>query len=242
MAKPLIGITVDFVPEPGNARTGGGKLQLNANYAQAIADSGGVPILIPPYADVVELADMLDGLLIPGGNDIDASNWGEANHAAVEKIAQERFESEKKLFNAISPEMPVLGICYGCQFINVVRGGSLIQHLPDVEGTADHTSGPVQHYKLDRDSKLAEVFGSDAEGQSWHHQAIGKTGEGLRIVAKSDDGVVEAVEADDRPWLVGVQWHPERTFDDPKTRKLFSAFVAAAEAYHEHKKSTVGVW
>jgi len=238
--KPLIGITVDVARDLENARSGG-KLSLNWNYAQVLADSGGVPVLIPPQADPTSLAEALDGLLIPGGNDINAGNWGEANHPEAKTIAKERFEGEKKLFAAIDPRMPVLGICYGCQFINVIRGGSIIQHLPE-ETKHPHTDGEKQKYQLEKGSKLSNIFGKQAQGQSWHHQAIKTVGRDLKVVAKSEDGVIEAVEAEDRPWLVGVQWHPERTFDDPATRKLFENFIAAAAAYKEHRTHAVGVW
>ena len=238
--KPLIGITIDVAHDPEDARSGG-KLSLNYNYAQVVADAGGVPVLIPPQADPVALSEVLDGLLIPGGNDIDACNWGEANHPEAKTIAQERFDVEKKLFTTVDPKMPVLGICYGCQFINVMRGGSMIQHLPDVVDET-HTGGENQKYQIEKGSKLSNIFGKEAQGQSWHHQAIKDVGHDLKVVAKSEDGVIEAIEADDRPWLVGVQWHPERTFDDPATRKLFENFIAAASDYQAKRTNAVGVW
>jgi putative glutamine amidotransferase len=232
--KPIIGITVDCAPDPQDPRSGG-KLQLNWNYAQVIADAGGVPLLIPPQVEGDEILHLLDGLLIPGGNDIDACHWGEANHPSVEPIAPERFGLEKRLYNSLSEEMPVLGICYGCQFINVMRGGSLIQHLPDEDGSSVHTGGEHQTYQINPDSKLGHMVGEQMEGQSWHHQAIKQPGSGLKVIARSTDGTVEAVEAIDRPWMVGVQWHPERTFEDPATQKLFTEFIAAARKYHDQQ-------
>ena len=133
--KPVIGIVSDVFHDPENARTHG-KLYLNYNYVQAVADAGGTPLLIPPQADPQDVLPLLDGLMIPGGKDIDASNWGEANHPEVETIAPERFELEQRLYKAADPNLPIFGICYGCQWLNVVRGGSLIQHIPDVEGSS----------------------------------------------------------------------------------------------------------
>jgi gamma-glutamyl-gamma-aminobutyrate hydrolase PuuD len=235
--KPLIAITVDCNLEHADERTQG-KLELNWNYAQAVADAGGTPILIPPQADPKEFAHLIDGWLIPGGNDIDACNWGDENHPEVKTIAQERFDAEKRLFQSISSDMPVLGICYGCQFINVVRGGSLEQHLPDVVGHDQHRGGTLQCYEVDATSKLAEaIAGSRIEGKSYHHQAVGKPGEAIRVVAKDEEGIVEAIEATDRPWMVGVQWHPERTQEDPATQRLFKSFIEAAEAYRRQKAS-----
>lgn len=225
--KPVIGITVDCTHDPEDARTRG-KLELNWNYAQAVVDAGGVPIMIPPIADMDVIAPMLDGWLIPGGDDIDASRFGQENHPKASLQDPLRFEGEQKLYERIPGDLPVLGICYGCQFLNVVRGGDLIQHLPDVVETA-HTGGVLQSYEIDPDSKLSHVAKTtEMTGKSYHHQAVDHTGEGLRVVAKNPDGTVEAIEATDRPWLIGVQWHPERTTEDEATKNLFREFIRAA--------------
>ncbi|HVL39434.1 MAG TPA: gamma-glutamyl-gamma-aminobutyrate hydrolase family protein, partial [Fimbriimonadaceae bacterium] len=163
-------------------------------------------------------------------------HWGEPNHPKVQPIRPERFGSERAIFDALSPEAPVLGICYGCQFVNVVRGGSLIQHLPDVVGHEADSGGGLQCYEIDARSKLAGVIGSSrVEGQSWHHQAVGRLGDHLRTVARNADGTIEAIEATDRPWLIGVQWHPERTSEDEATRRLFESFVAAAAEFRARR-------
>lgn len=233
--KPIIGISVDCQEDKENARSGG-ELMLNWNYAQAVAEAGGVPILIPPTADMDAVAEIIDGWLIPGGDDIDARNFGEQNHPEVKLQDPARFAAESRLYQAASDNLPIFGICYGCQFVNVVRGGNLIQHLPDVVGHSDNSGGTLQAYKVETDSKLADVIGDGhIEGKSYHHQAVDRTGEGLRIVARNEDGTVEAIEDDKHPWLVGVQWHPERTLDDPKTRKIFTDFVQAAARYRESR-------
>lgn len=234
--RPIIGITVDAKPDPTNARTRG-KLTLNWNYAEAVADAGGVPVLIPPQAEVEELVRVLDGWLIPGGNDIDASEFGEENHPSVEPIERARYDLERRLYSAWPEAAPVLGICYGCQFLNVARGGSLIQHLPDVVGHENDRLGTVQRYRIDDDSLLAEAIGlAEAEGKSYHHQAVGRLGIGLRVTARNEDNTVEGLEAQDRPWVVGVQWHPERSPEDEATRRLLDTFVARARAYTEGRK------
>ena len=236
--KPLIGITVNAKEEPEDKS--GGRLWLNWNYAQVIADAGGIPILIPPQADMKALSETIDGWLIPGGDDIDAKHFGEENHPAVQKVEDERFNAEAELYKHLSAETPVLGICYGCQFINVQRGGKLIQHLPDVVGHDAHTGGTDQRYLIRSGSKLASIVGKEvAGGKSYHHQAVGALGQGLSVVAEHEDGMVEAIEATDRPWMVGVQWHPERTFKDPESRKLFEAFIKAASEYAAKKKAAV---
>lgn len=233
--KPIIGISVDCQEDKADARTGG-KLTLNWNYAQAVTEAGGVPILIPPTADMAQIAEIIDGWLIPGGDDIDARNFGEENHPEVKLQDPARFEAEARLYKAAGNDMPIFGICYGCQFVNVMRGGNLIQHLPDVVGHDSHTGGTLQSYEVDSDSKLGGVIEShQIEGKSYHHQAIDRTGSGLKVVARNEDGTVEAVEDDGHPWLVGVQWHPERTQQDPKTRKIFTDFVQAAARYRKSK-------
>jgi putative glutamine amidotransferase len=232
--KPIIGIST--VSEPAEDARSGGNIHLNWNYAQSIVDAGGVPVLIPANADPEAVLPLLDGILIPGGDDIDAANWGEENHPKVSPVSKVRFDSERRLLGAVDPEMPVLGICYGCQLLNVMRGGSLIQHLPDVETAENHERGVLQEYVVDPHSKLADILGKRvAKGESWHHQAIKDVGKGLHVVAKSEDETVEAVEADDRPWTIGVQWHPERSMKDQENMRLFERFVQAAKAYKENK-------
>ena len=231
MKKPIIGISVDCTRDPEDVRTRG-KLQLNWNYAQAVTDADGVPILIPPTADMDVVASLIHGWLIPGGDDIDAKWFGEANHPKVSLADPARFEGEKALYERIPGDMPVLGICYGCQFLNVVRGGSLIQHLPDVVGHSSDTGGTLQSYEIDENSKLAAAASTtDVEGKSYHHQAIHNPGQGIKVVAKNEDGTVEAIEAEDRPWLIGVQWHPERTLEDSASQNLFRDFIANATKF-----------
>lgn len=237
--KPIIGITVDCRQDPDDARTRG-KLSLNWNYAQAVAEAGGVPILIPPTADPAALLPILDGWLIPGGDDIDAAEFGEENHPKVSLMEPARFRLEAQMAKAIDPELPVLGICYGCQFLNVVRGGALEQHLPDRVQGEHHSGGTLDACEIDPASLLSRTTASTRiEGKSYHHQAVGRLGSGLRVVGRHADGTVEALEATDRPWMIGVQWHPERTLEDPATRRLFEGFVGAAAAYKQRKAARV---
>lgn len=233
--KPIIGITVECKSDPADVRTRG-NFSLNWNYAQAIAEAGGVPIVIPPTADPATIADLIDGWLIPGGDDIDAAHFGETNHPKVELQDPARFAIEKEIFARIDPAMPVFGICYGCQFLNVARGGTLEQHLPDRVGGDHHTGGTLGPNAIAPESLLAAAAQTDRiVGKSYHHQAVGAVGEGLKAVAHHADGTIEAVEATDRPWMIGVQWHPERTLEDPATRRLFESFVAAAAQFRRQR-------
>lgn len=229
--KPIIGITVDGKSDPNDARTGG-RLTLNWNYASVVAEFGGVPILLPPSTDPEAVAPLLDGLLIPGGDDIHPRNYGQEVHPKADLVSEARFDFEQRLFEVLHFDVPVLGICYGCQFINVAhQGGSLIQHLPDRVGHEHDRGGTNQRYRIEPGTQTGQLLGSSASGESWHHQAIDTVGEGLRVTAFNEDGTIEGIESTERPWMIGVQWHPERTAEDPTSQRLFEAFIEAARAH-----------
>lgn len=237
MSKPIIAITTECKFEPDNPRTRG-SITLNWNYAEEVAKAGGVPLIVPPMADMAEIAKVIDGWLITGGNDINAKHWGEENHPSVELGDPNRFDSEKHLYEAVAgTDMPIFGICYGCQFMNVAGGGSLIQDLPS-EGREGHSGGPLQSVSVAPESKIASIVGqTEIEGKSYHHQAVGAVAPGLQVVSHHEDGTVEAVEGCGPEWRIGVQWHPERTPDDGATQKLFADFVRAAAEYRAKRLS-----
>jgi putative glutamine amidotransferase len=227
MRRPLIALTCDLRHGSEDERTGG-KLELNLNYARMVADAGGNPVLVTPVTDLDDLAPLINGWLITGGRDIDASRFGQTNHPSVELQSPTRWETERRLFDSLPVDRPILGVCYGSQFLNVVLGGDLEQHLPDRLGHEDHTHGAVQTYEVVPGTRLHAIVGDRLSGKSYHHQAVGSTAPGLIVSARHPDGTIEAIESPDR-WLIGVQWHPERSLeDDPRNRKLVEAFVAAA--------------
>jgi len=239
---PVIGITADVKTNDGDARTPH-DLRVKGNYAQAIAEAGGLPILVPPDAAAEEIVELIDGLLIPGGDDIDPVHFGQALHPEALLQNPLRYRAESALYRAAPKALPIFGICYGCQFINVMQGGTLIQHLPDLTGAMKHTGGEVQKYELEPESRVAKAIGSNhAEGKSYHHQAIEQPGRDVRITGHAEDGTAEAIEVADRDWTVAVQWHPERTLDDEAMRRLFRAFVEEAAAYRAQRRAhPVGV-
>lgn len=204
-------------------------------YVRAVRAAGGVPVILPNTDASPEAIDrylvILDALLLPGGADIPPSEYGETPHPTVEILDDRRLEFEKRLGQAWigRTRKPLLGICLGSQWINVLHGGSLIQDIPSETG-ANHrgTRHPVA---IEPGSRLAGIFGeSGFEVNSWHHQAVRALGRGLRISARSPDGTVEATETTDPSrFLIGVQWHPEKMLpDDPRQAKLLRAFVEAA--------------
>lgn len=229
--KPVIGITVDLYASEDPIL--GPEYKLRANYCQRIVEAGGNPIILPTLADMTEAVHLLDGWLIPGGRDIDPVHFGQERHPASELQDPSRFRTERALYEMAPAGMPILGICYGCQFLNVMRGGDIEQHIPDRTNNRVHEGGTVQQYQVAPESQTHAVLGAAVvEGRSYHHQALGQVGANLEVSARHEDGTIEAIE-DIRPdrWLFGVQWHPERSPDEAATQRLFASFIEAARRY-----------
>jgi len=234
--KPIIGITTESQFDADNARSRG-KITLNWNYFEAVSEHGGVPIIIPPTADLNVVVPLLDGWLIPGGLDLDAKHFHEVNHPAVELQDPSRWELESAIYNKIPSDLPVLGICYGCQFVNVIQGGSLNQHLPDELGHEDHGAGKLQTYHVVRDSILGRAIETDTvSGKSYHHQGVKRLGRGVSATARHQDGTIEAIEVSERDWTVAVQWHPERTAEDSASKHLFQEFIRKSSEFRSRKE------
>ena len=204
-------------------------------YVRAIRECGGIPIVLP-NADgspekIDEYLELLDGLLMPGGADIPPSEWGEEQHPTTNLLDDDRYQFEKAMVTAWieKTDKPLLGICLGSQWLNVAHGGSLIQDIPSEFG--GHPKYVSHMVELEPDSRLSKIFGeTEFEVNSIHHQAVRNVGKGLRAVAKSPDGIIEATETT-RPdrFLIGVQWHPEKLMPENKLQqKLIQAFVDAA--------------
>jgi putative glutamine amidotransferase len=207
-------------------------------YVNAVRRSGGRPVLLPPGGDPAEAAATvadLDGLIVSGGGDVDPARYGAAPHPETGAPNRDRDGWELALLDAaLVTETPVLAICRGIQLLNVVRGGTLHQHLPQVVGNDEH-SGPDCGFgrhlvRIGAAGSLGRVLASGGE-DAWldapthHHQAVDRLGDGLVATAWAADGTVEGLEVDGgRGFAVGVQWHPEEG-DDPR---LFEALVAAA--------------
>lgn len=196
-------------------------------YRRAVEAAGAEPVDIPP--GTAELP-AVDGLLLPGGWDVDPSLYGEKKDEKVGEIDPELDETELRLFlEAHEREIPVLGICRGQQVINVAMGGSLVQHLEGHE-VREHGRSHLAHtIEVDPDSELGQAAREHkVRVNSFHHQAVKKLAPGLHQTARGDDGTVEGVESEDG-LVVAVQCHPEElTTDLPWARRLFERFVARA--------------
>lgn len=234
--RPLIGITT-YPPNAGN------RFELPTEYVGAIRRAGGEAALIPPgIADPEGLLDRLDGLILAGGGDLDPDLYGGPGHETVYSLHAERDRDELGLVPVLlEREVPTLAICRGSQVLNVALGGSLLVHLPDIlDGSILHRREPAElrgmpapiphEVTVEPGSLVAKVMEAErVTPMSWHHQAVDRLGDGLRVVARAPDGTVEATEHDSHPWLLSVQWHPELTAaTDPTQQRLFDALVTQA--------------
>jgi gamma-glutamyl-gamma-aminobutyrate hydrolase PuuD len=230
--KPLIGITTYEQP----ARWGVWDLPaalIPAAYVDAVMAAGGRPLLVPPSDEgVEETLAALDGIVFSGGADVEPSIYGADPHPETDEPQRRRDAGELALLSAaLERDMPVLAICRGFQLLNVVRGGDLVQHLPDEVGHEDHKQVPgefaVHPVEVKEGSRLAAIVGERQDVTSHHHQALGRLGDGLVESAWAADGTLEGVEDPEKRFAVGVQWHPEASED----QTLFEAIVEEARAY-----------
>jgi putative glutamine amidotransferase len=203
-------------------------------YVEAVQRAGGRPILLPPDPEDAEdpngVLDLLDALIVTGGaGDLDPTLYGDEPHPETGPVQEERDAYELALVRgALEREMPVLGICRGMQVLNVVYGGTIEQHLPDVLGHEEHRHTPgvfADHeVRLEPDSLAARAAGSQKTPvKSHHHQGIKEVGSGLAVTGRAtEDGAVEALEDPSCPFVLGVLWHPE---EDEKSQ-LIKALVS----------------
>ncbi len=235
--RPRIGITMDLgAPDEGRQT-----LELPADYAQRVFEAGGVAVLLPFAHDPAirqEMIALIDGLLVPGGNDLDPALFGQPKHPATKLTPKDRQDFDLAMLAlAEARALPTLGICMGCQTINVQRRGTLHQHLPDLPGdrlvhrrAGDRAN--MHDVEIRAGTRLAAALRLDrVSANSRHHQGIDRVGHGLVTSAVAPDGLVEAVEDPSLPFWVGVQWHPENLGGTPHQR-LFEALVEAAKKYH----------
>lgn len=238
---PLIGI-------PGrrdqSSRSGSPIFAQKQTYVEAVAVTGGAPLLIPLNLDdgaLRAIYERLDGLLLAGGEDLHPRYYGEAIHEKCGQIDEARDTVELTLTRwALAEDLPILAICRGIQVLNVAAGGTLYQDIASqAPGSLKHDCWPdhprnylVHQVTVNGDSHLAAVLGHRRIGvNSSHHQAVKDLAPRFRVVAQAPDSLIEAIEGHDHPFALGVQWHPEDLVEDaPSMRRLFEDFVSAARS------------
>jgi putative glutamine amidotransferase len=238
MARPIIGITAYAEEATWGAWTLPAAL-IPMSYVRSVELAGGRALLVPPSEDgIEETLDRLDGLVFSGGSDVDPELYGAEAHAATGGIRRERDRAELALLTAaLERDLPVLALCRGSQVLNVALGGDVEQHVPDRVGHEGHREvpGTFSEHAVEPvpGTRLAPLVGDRTTVKSHHHQGYGRLGAGLREAARADDGTVEAIEAPERRFTVGVLWHPEEGDD----RRLFEELVEQAGAYREQRAS-----
>lgn len=234
MGPPRIGIPPSLRADPDAA--GRRRHAVDAAYAEAVVEAGGVPLYLPPAGSAEAALAAVDALLVPGGGDFPPPGEPPPG-VAFAPVPPERLAWDRALLAAArAAARPVLGVCYGMQLLALESGGALLHHLPlDLPAAGEHqlrAPGARHRVELEPGTRLARIFAaSSLEVNSRHHQAVSDPGAGLRISARAADGVVEAIEAErgDAPFLAGVQWHPE-DLGGTHRRALFGALVEAARA------------
>ncbi len=231
--KPIIAINVDIEKNPARDAV------VQTNYFQAVQKAGGIPILLPPMPeeDLKAIFARINGLLLIGGADYDPKHYDEEPTEKLNLLSPVRDAFDLRLVRfATQLDIPILGICGGSQLLNIGLGGSLIQDIPtSVPGSnVQHSSkngwedGWTKHeVKLEAGSRLHKIYQCERVNvPTSHHQAVKRLGDGLKATAHADDGVVEAVELPGKPFVIGVQWHPERDYEG--NNRLFAAFIEQA--------------
>ncbi|CAN7251513.1 gamma-glutamyl-gamma-aminobutyrate hydrolase family protein [Mesorhizobium caraganae] len=235
--QPIIGITSNFDLDKKTYIT-------YDQDVRAIEEAGAVPIILPYVKtnDINAILNLISGLVLPGGKDFPTALYGATPHPAVKGIIPQRDTFEFALArSALDRSMPILGICRGMQLLNVVSGGTIYPHtLDELANVLDHREGmpplshPAHEVQIERSSLLWRACGeppSSFRVNSGHHQAVKEVAPEFVVSARASDGVVEAIEAPGRPFVIGVQWHPEMMYEsEPACRQLIDNFVKACSS------------
>jgi len=231
---PIIGVCAYEVPTSFSHWTEVSCVMVPSGYTRSLAAAGALPVVLPPVDGIAGVLDGLDGLVLTGGSDVGPEVYGAEPHPETVGVHPHRDRSELELLTAaIDRDLPVLGICRGMQLLNIVRGGTLQQHLADVVADGGLHKGPPGTFtrhavRLTAGSLVASLLGEQAEVHSCHHQAPDRIGDGLEVTGDAADGVVEAIELPGAAFCLGVLWHPEE--DTEGGGPLFRGLVEAARA------------
>ena len=232
--RPIIGITSYAQPAKWGAWDLPAAL-VPLYYVESVHQAGGRALLVPPSDEAVhETLDVLDGIVFSGGIDIDPAVYGAERHPATDPAQAHRDAGELALLSAaLERDIPTLAICRGFQLLNVLRGGYLVQHLPEAVGHDGHreTLGVFSQHPVEiaEGTRLEAILGQrHGSVRSSHHQGVGRVGQGLVESAYAEDGSLEAIEDPSKRFALGVLWHPEMEDDD---KSLFEALVAEARVF-----------
>jgi putative glutamine amidotransferase len=239
-AAPVIGMPAEMDPDSDMQ-------YLSRHYSDAVSEAGGIPIVLPLLGTIESarsIAETLDGILLTGSHsDMDPSLYGAVRSEKCGRTQPLRDQMDLLLLlTAFRRRIPVLAICYGIQSLNVFCGGSLIQDIPTFLDTPIRHSNPetrdasAHGISIHSGSVLEEIArGTEIMVNSTHHQAIERSGKNLEIIARAPDGVIESIAGTNRNhWILGVQWHPEKSFSsDGFSRRLFEYFLARCRARRE---------
>ena len=236
-SAPVIGITCSTLPPAASDEHR--RHSIPEVYIDCVVQAGGLPLILPNIhaSHVPAYLDRIDGLVLSGGYDVDPETFGEHPHPELGIVDFTRDAFELALCHGVRARgIPTFPICRGLQILNVAYGGTLIQHIPaQVEEPICHAQRTIRRSSLGHTidivegSHLHELAGTlRTRVNSYHHQAAREVGEGLVVSARAPDGVIEGLEDPSHPWLVSVQWHPERRLEDPLSQALFRGLVEAA--------------
>jgi putative glutamine amidotransferase len=233
MSAPLVALSSTTKPIGGLMR-----VRLNEAYVEAVRAAGLTPLVVPPLppAELDPILDVVQGVVLTGGEDIDPAEYGEPRHPATTDPHARRDQCELALARrARERNIPTLAICRGIQVVNVALGGTLVQDIPSQSPSdinhdqSEKRAARLHDVHIEPDSLLHEAIGAtDIAVNSSHHQSVARVAPGLRVTARSPDGVVEGVEwTGDDWWMLAVQWHPEELIHDARgwDRGLFNAFA-----------------
>lgn len=236
--KPIIGMLAEVDDER--------LTHVRPAYVHAIEAAGGLPLLLPYIEDAEAVADFValcDGFFFTGGMDVDPARYGEKIKPTCGTIQRYRDDLEfRVLGEVLKTDKPILAICRGAQLVNIAFGGTLYQDLPSEYDTSvlhrqrESDFAPSHPILVERGTPLFELVGkATMMGNSFHHQAIKTLGEGLEVMARAEDGMIEAVWATRARYLRAYQWHPERLYDlDADNRTVFAEFISEARKTQRH--------
>lgn len=234
-----VAVTAGIRPDGNTSR-----VRLTAAYVTALESAGLIPLIVPPLSSPDTASAVLDsvaGLVLTGGEDVDPARYGEKRHEKVRSVSAARDATEAALIKeARERGTPVLAICRGIQILNVALGGTLVQDIPsqcetdivhDEESARDSRTHEIS---VEPGSLIARAIGTEhCTVNSFHHQSVKRVADGMRVTARSPDGIIEGLEStDENWWVMAVQWHPEEMTDsaEPWDQGLFKAFARKLEA------------